>query len=65
MVVYSGQNLPILLVWYTQNMSKKKLEKNALVQKRLKENQTINKKDFVKLLKKAVRPAKPSSKQSA
>ncbi len=46
-------------------MSKKKLEKNALVQKRLKENQTINKKDFVKLLKKAVRPAKPSSKQSA
>lgn len=46
-------------------MPKKKLENNLLVQKRLKENQAIEKKDFVKLLKKAVRPAKPSSKRSA
>lgn len=46
-------------------MNKKKLEKNVFVQKRVKEYQTINKKDFVKLLRKAVRPLKPSSKQSA
>lgn len=45
-------------------MPKKKLENNPLVKKRLKENQTIEKNDFVKLLKKAVRPVKPSSKRS-
>jgi len=46
-------------------MAKNKLENNSLVQKRLKENQTIEKKDFVKLLKKAVQPSKTSSKRSA
>lgn len=45
-------------------MKSKKLENNPFVKKRLKENQVIEKKDFVKLLKKAVRPSKPSSKRS-
>ncbi len=40
---------------------KKKLEHNPHVQKRLKENQTIEKKSFTDLLRKAV---KTSSKQS-
>ena len=51
-------------IWYTENM-KKKLENNPLVQKRLAEHQTIEKKSFITLLKKAVRPLKPSSKRSA
>lgn len=45
-------------------MKPKKLEHNPEVQKRLEENQTIEKKSFTELLKKAVRPSKPSSKQS-
>lgn len=51
-------------IWYTGNVEKK-LEKNPLVQKRLAENQTIEKKSFIALLRKAVRPSKSSSKQSA
>jgi hypothetical protein len=46
-------------------MKKKKLEHNSLIQKRLAENLSIEKKDFTELLKKAVRPANSSSKQSA
>lgn len=46
-------------------MKKKKLEHNPFVQKRLAENQTIEKKSFIELLKKAVRPSKTFSKQSA
>jgi len=45
-------------------MKKKKLENNPEVQKRLKENQTIEKKKFINLLRKAVRSSKPSSRQS-
>lgn len=46
---------------YNLFMKKKKLEYNPEVQKRLKENQTIEKKSFTDLLRKAV---KTSSKQS-
>lgn len=38
-------------------MRTKRLENNPEVQKRLAENQTIEKKDFQSLLKKAVRPS--------
>lgn len=43
-------------------MKKRRLENNLEVQKRLKENQTIEKKQFINLLKKTV---KPFLKQSA
>jgi len=46
-------------------MKKKKLEHSPLVQKRLAANETIEKKSFIDLLKKAARPSKPSSRQSA
>lgn len=45
-------------------MKKKKLEHNPEIQKRLKENQTIEKKQFTGLLRKAVKPSRPSSRQS-
>lgn len=45
-------------------MRKKKLENNPEIQKRLEENETIDKKDFTTLLKKAVRPSESSSRQS-
>lgn len=45
-------------------MKTKKLDNNPHVMKRIRENQAIEAKDFVKLLKKAVRRAKPSSKRS-
>ncbi|HSX10069.1 MAG TPA: hypothetical protein VLF93_08000 [Candidatus Saccharimonadales bacterium] len=37
--------------------NKKRLENNSKVQKRLEEEETIEKKDFAELLKKAVRPS--------
>lgn len=46
-------------------MKKKKLEYNPYIQKRLSENQSIETKSFIDLLKKAVRPSRTSSKQSA
>jgi len=39
-------------------MKKKRLEHNPLVQKRLKENQSIKKKNFQELLRRAVQPSK-------
>ncbi len=45
-------------------MRKKRLEHNLEVQKRLTENQAIEKKNFTDLLKKAVQFSKTSSKQS-
>jgi hypothetical protein len=38
-------------------MKKKRLEHNLEIQKRLKENQSTNKKKFMEILKKAVKPS--------
>ena len=38
-------------------MKKKRLENNPEIQERLKENQTRDKKKFIEILKKAVRPS--------
>jgi hypothetical protein len=38
-------------------MKKKRLENNPEIQKRLKENQSTDKKSFMQILKKAIRPA--------
>ena len=44
---------------------KKRLEQRKEIKEKLAKNETIEKKDFTALLKKAVRPAKPSSQLSA
>ncbi len=49
----------------SDKIKKKRLENNPEIQKKLEEEQDIDKKDFVGLLRKAVRPVKPSSRQSA
>lgn len=47
-------------------MKKTKLNnKNNYIQHKIKENPTIEKKDFMELLKRAVQPSQPSPKQSA
>lgn len=47
-------------------MKKTKLSpKNEYIQKRKKENPTIEKKDFMELFRRAVQPLRPSPKQPA
>jgi hypothetical protein len=46
------------------DVKQKKLEHNPEIQKRLEENQTIEKNQFSELLRKAVKSSKPSSQPS-